>query len=125
MQPPEIGALLPLTPAVFHILLALADGESHGYAIMQRVAQQTGSAVRLGPATLYRSLRSMLEAGLIEETNERVDPALDDERRRYYRLSGFGQRVAQAEIERLRSLLSLAQAKPLLQHPPTTPGGGG
>lgn len=104
-----------LTPAIFHILLALADGEQHGYAIMQTVAQETGGTMRLGPGTLYRSIRMMLANNLIAETEERPDPALDDERRRYYRLTDFGQRVAQAEVERLRRLVQQAQAKPLLR----------
>src|ERR1051326_4519897 len=94
-------AMLPLTPAVFHILLALADGERHGYSIMQEIAAQTGGKMRIGPTTLYRSIKQMLLDGLIVETNERPDPALDDERRRYYRLTGFGQKVALAETQRL------------------------
>ncbi len=83
-QKPE--GMLPLTPAVFHILLALADGERHGYSIMQEIAVQTGGALRIGPTTLYRSIKRMLEDGLIVEVDERPDPELDDERRRYYRL---------------------------------------
>lgn len=106
-----------LTPAIFHILLALADGERHGYAIMQTVAKETGGAVRLGPGTLYRSIRVMLEHKLIAEADERPDPAIDDERRRYYRLTGRGLRVTQAEVERLRRLVQLAQSKPLLNQP--------
>jgi DNA-binding PadR family transcriptional regulator len=106
-----------LTPAIFHILLALADGERHGYAIMQAVAKETGGAVQLGPATLYRSIRVMLEHDLIAEADERPDPAIDDERRRYYRLTGHGLRVIQAEVERLRRLVQLAQSKPLLNQP--------
>ncbi len=86
-------SLLPLTPAVFHIMLALADGERHGYGIMQEVAALTDGALRLGPGTLYGSIKRMLADGLIEETDERPDPELDDERRRYYRLTDFGQRV--------------------------------
>lgn len=103
-----------LTPAIFHILLTLADGERHGYAIMQAVAKETGGAVQLGPGTLYRSIRVMLEHNLIAEADERPDPAIDDERRRYYRLTGYGLRVIQAEVERLRRLVLLAQSKPLL-----------
>ncbi len=82
--------MLPLTPAVFNILLALADGEKHGYAIMIEVEENTQGEVKMGPGTLYGSIKRMLGAGLIEETDERPDPELDDERRRYYRLSGSG-----------------------------------
>lgn len=107
-------ALLPLTPAVFHILLALADGERHGYGIMQEVGQRTDGAMRMGPGTLYGSIKRMLADGLIEAVGERPDPALDDERRRYYHLTDFGQRVAQAEALRLAQLVHLAQTKKLL-----------
>src|SRR5215468_5825566 len=89
--------MLPLTPAVFHILLALADSEKHGYGIMQEVARITDGTMRMGPGTLYGTIKRMLEAGLLEETDQRPDPALDDERRRYYRLTAFGEQVAQAE----------------------------
>jgi DNA-binding PadR family transcriptional regulator len=105
---------LPLTPAVFHILLALADGEKHGYSIMQEVATITNGTMRMGPGTLYGTIKRLLEARLIEETDERPDPALDDERRRYYRLTSFGERVAQAEAERLASLLNIARSKRLM-----------
>ena len=104
----------PLTPAVFHILLALAEGERHGYAIMREVAQQSGGRMRLGPGTLYGSLRRLLEEGLIEETETRPDPALDDERRRYYRLTPEGRRVAEAEAARLDDLARAARARGLL-----------
>jgi DNA-binding PadR family transcriptional regulator len=104
----------PLTPAVFHILLALADGERHGYAIMREVAEQTGGQMRLGPGTLYGSIRRMLSDGAIEESETRPDPALDDERRRYYRLTPFGRRVAEAEAVRLQALTRTAQARGLL-----------
>ncbi|MEE8178055.1 MAG: PadR family transcriptional regulator [Acidobacteriota bacterium] len=109
--------LLPLTPAGFHILLALADGEKHGYAVMQEVAKRSQGKVRLGPGTLYGSIKRMLSEGLIVESDERPDPKLDDERRRYYRLTEFGQRVAQAEAERLEGLVDAARAKMLLRHP--------
>jgi DNA-binding PadR family transcriptional regulator len=112
-QEPE--ALLPLTPAVYHILLALADGERHGYSIMREVEAYTGGQVRLGPTTLYRSIKQMLAAGLIVEADERPDPELDDERRRYYRLTTFGRQVALAETQRLSQLLAVAQAKRLAQ----------
>jgi DNA-binding PadR family transcriptional regulator len=100
---------------VFHILLALAAGERHGYAIMRTVAADTDGAVRLGPGTLYRTLRDLLAAGLIEECEARPDPALDDERRRYYRLTPRGKDVVRAEVQRLARLVERAQAKPLLQ----------
>ena len=109
-QDPE--AMLPLTPAVFHILLALADGERHGYSIMQEIAAQTQGKFRIGPTTLYRSIKQMLEASLIVETDERPDPALDDERRRYYRLTTFGKRVALSEIQRFERTIALAQSLP-------------
>ncbi len=109
--------LLPLTPAGFHILLALADGEKHGYAVMQEVAKRSQGKVRLGPGTLYGSIKRMLSEGLIVESDERPDPKLDDERRRYYRLTEFGQRVAEAEAERLAGLVDAARAKMLLRHP--------
>lgn len=108
----SIEDLLPLTPAVFHILLALAEGERHGYAIMREV--QTAGKMRLGPGTLYGSIRRMLSDGMIEESEARPDPALDDERRRYYRLAPFGRRVAEAEAERLQALTRTAQARGLL-----------
>jgi DNA-binding PadR family transcriptional regulator len=106
--------LLPLSPAVFHVLLALADAERHGYGIIKEVEARTEGRVRLGPGTLYGSIKRMLEEGLIEESDERPDSALDDERRRYYRLTGFGRRVASAEAERLSGLVDAARAKRLL-----------
>jgi DNA-binding PadR family transcriptional regulator len=111
-QDPE--KLLPLTPAVFHILLALADGERHGYAIMREVAESTGGQLQMGPGTLYGTIKRMMAAELIEESDERPDPALDDERRRYYRLTHFGRRVAAAEAERLNQLVRLARTKQLM-----------
>src|ERR1051326_5248264 len=115
-------ALLPLTPTVFHILLALADGQKHGYAIMQEVEARTDGAMRMGPGTLYGSIQRMLKDGLIEETRERAEPAAGEERRRYYRLTGFGQRVMQAEAHRLERLVQLAQSKQVL--PGFGPTGG-
>ncbi|HEV7893106.1 MAG TPA: PadR family transcriptional regulator [Pyrinomonadaceae bacterium] len=106
--------LLPLSPAVFHVLLALADAERHGYGIIKEVEARTEGRVRLGPGTLYGSIKRMLEEGLIEESDERPDSALDDERRRYYRLTGFGRRVASAEAGRLEGLVASARAKRLL-----------
>lgn len=109
--------LLPLTPAVFHILLALADEERHGYGIMQEVSRRTEGKVRMGPGTLYGTIKRMLAEGLIRESDERPDPELDDERRRYYRLTEFGKRVAIAEAERLEHLVADARAKSLLRTP--------
>jgi DNA-binding PadR family transcriptional regulator len=106
--------MLPLTPAVFHILLALADGEKHGYAIMQEVETLTDGRIRLGPGTLYGSIKRLLAGELIEESDERPDPELDDERRRYYRLTDFGQRVVEEEAERLLQLVRQAKLKKLL-----------
>src|SRR6266576_4396011 len=106
--------LLPLTPPVFHILLALADEERHGYGIMQDVAGQTDGALQLGPGTLYGCLKRMLAAGLVEESDERPDPALDDERRRYYRMTELGQLVVRAEARRLENAARAARAKRLL-----------
>ncbi len=105
---------LPLTPAVFNILLALADGEKHGYAIMLEVEANTNGQVKMGPGTLYGSIKRMLAAGLVAECDERPDPELDDQRRRYYSLTGLGRRVLAAEAERLTSQLRLAQAKGVL-----------
>jgi DNA-binding PadR family transcriptional regulator len=106
--------LLPLTPPVFHILLALSDGELHGYAIMQQVAADTNGALQLGPGTLYGCLKRMLGARLVEESDERPDPHLDDERRRYYRITDFGARTIRAEAQRLAVAVSAAQSKRLL-----------
>ena len=111
---PAVERLLPLTPASFHILLALAGGERHGYGIMQEVEALTQGQMRLGPGTLYRSIKQLLAADMIEESDERPDPALDDERRHYYRLTSFGQRVACAEAERLARLVALAHQRHLL-----------
>ncbi len=109
--------MLPLTPAVFYILLALVDGERHGYGIMQEIAARTDGKVRMGPGTLYGSIKRMQDNGLIEESGERPDPALDDERRRYYRLTDFGQRVVKAEAQRLAELVNVARSKRLLYGP--------
>jgi DNA-binding PadR family transcriptional regulator len=102
--------MLPLTPAV----LTLADGERHGYAIMQEVAANTGGQIRMGPGTLYGTIKRMIGSGLIEESDERPDPKLDDERRRYYRLTSLGRRVLGAEVKRLSALVQLARAKQLV-----------
>ncbi|HEY0752398.1 MAG TPA: PadR family transcriptional regulator [Ktedonobacteraceae bacterium] len=110
-------ALLPLPVAAFHILLALTEGERHGYGIMQETARSSNGKIRLGPGTLYRSLRRLLTDGLIEEVDERPAPELDDERRHYYRLTPFGLRVARAEAQRLAALVHMAQARKLLPQP--------
>ncbi len=113
LQNPE--ELLPLTPAVFNILLALADGDKHGYGIMLEVEVNTKGQVLMGPGTLYGSIKRMLQAGLIEESDERVDPEMDDPRRRsYYRLTGLGRRTLRMEAERLASQVQLARAKNIL-----------
>jgi len=106
--------LLPLTPSVFHILVALSLGERHGYAIMRQVAEDTDGALQLGPGTLYGCLQRMLAAGLVEESDQRPDPQLDDERRRYYRISDFGTRVVRAEAKRLDAAVTAARARRLL-----------
>lgn len=98
-----------LPPAVFHLLLALRGGEQHGYALMQRVEQLTDGQVRMGPGTLYGAIKRMLADGLIEETEERPDPALDDQRRRYYRITGKGAEACDAEVARLEALLHNAR----------------
>ncbi len=105
---------MPLTPAMFQILLALADKERHGYHIMREVEERTSGNVKLGPGTLYGSVKRMIGDGLIEELDERPAPDLDDERRRYYRLTDFGFRVASAEAQRLEQLVRSARAKKLL-----------
>jgi DNA-binding PadR family transcriptional regulator len=119
MQKPDVPARepeaqLPLTAATFQILMALADGERHGYAIMREVAEESGGTVRLGPGTLYGSLKRLLEGGLVEEGAERPDPALGEERRRYYRITDFGMAVARAEARRLDGLLRSARLKKLI-----------
>ena len=108
-----ITAMLPLLPAIFHILLALADEDRHGYAIIQDVAARTDGSIRLSPGTLYRSIQRMLEDGLIVETDERPSPEDDDERRRYYRLTPLGTAAAKAEAARLMDLVRMARARGL------------
>jgi len=115
-RPPE--AYLPLPPATFHILLALADGELHGYAIMKGVAARSEGTVRLGPGTLYGSLKRLLEAGLVEEGRERADPERGDERRRYYRLTPLGLSVVRAEARRLEGMVRAARRKKLIGERP-------
>ncbi len=106
---------LPLTPAVFHILLALVDTERHGYGIMQEVAVLTDGALRLGPGTLYGTLKRLVAAGIVEESEERPEPGNDDVRRRYYRLTDSGHNVAEAEARRLENLVHIAHDKRLLR----------
>jgi DNA-binding PadR family transcriptional regulator len=117
----NISPRQPLTPAVFHILLALANGEKHGYSIMKDVETQTAGKIKMGPGTLYGSIKRMLAAGLIEEADERPDPALDDQRRRYYRLSNIGQRALSAESQRLEQAVKIARQKHVLTCLQTTP----
>jgi DNA-binding PadR family transcriptional regulator len=116
--------LLPLTPAVFHVLLALTDGERHGYAIMQEVAESTGGRVSMGPGTLYGTIKRLLGARMIEESDERPDPELDDERRRYYRLTAVGQRAVKAEALRYAEITEVARRKRLIGKPIRAAQGG-
>jgi DNA-binding PadR family transcriptional regulator len=111
---PEPTDFLPLPRDTFDVLVSLADGDRHGYAILQDIAERTGGRIRLSPSTLYAVIKRLLESGLIEELSERPDPAHNDERRRYYRLTSFGRRVAQAEAVRLTRLLSDARASGLV-----------
>ncbi len=106
MEEPQ--SFLPLPTATLHILVALTSGEKHGYAIMGEVESLSDGAVRMGPGTLYGSIKRLLADGLIEESEERPDPALDDQRRRYYRLTRLGERVCAAELQRLQALIRRA-----------------
>ena len=110
----DASTFLPLTPAVFHILLALAQNERHGYAIMQEVEARTGGIVPMGPGTLYGSIKRMAAAGLIESAGERQE---DGERRRFYGLTKLGRAVLRAEAERLRDLVSAAEARRVIPKP--------
>ena len=107
---------LPLSPPVFHILLALAEGEAHGYAIMQDVSRRSDGVVRLGPGTLYGAIGRMLEDGLIEESEARPDPEMDDSRRRYYRLTHLGGDVLATETRRLSVLVRAARASKTIRN---------
>jgi DNA-binding PadR family transcriptional regulator len=109
--------LLPLTPAVFHVLLALAGEDRHGYAIMQEVAESTNGQIKMGPGTLYGTVKRLLEAQLIEESDERPDPHLDDERRRYYRLTEVGEQVVRAEARRYAEIVEIARGRKLIRKP--------
>jgi DNA-binding PadR family transcriptional regulator len=101
----------PLSAAVFHILLSLAEGERHGYALKREIVRRTGGKLNLGPGVLYGSISKMLEQGLIAESDERPDPHLDDERRRYYRITPLGRKAARAEAARMQELVDLAAAR--------------
>jgi DNA-binding PadR family transcriptional regulator len=100
--------LPPLSPAFFHILLSLGEGERHGYALKREISRRTDGKLKLGPGMLYGSINKMLELGLIEESDDRPDPHLDDERRRYFRITNLGRKAAQAEAARMRNLAQLA-----------------
>ena len=110
----DIDALVPLPPATFHILMAVADEERHGYAIIQHVEERTGGELRMSAGTLYRSIARMLEQGLLVESLRRPAKTADDPRRRYYRITPFGKAVARAEARRLTQLVRLARAQGLL-----------
>jgi DNA-binding PadR family transcriptional regulator len=110
-KPPSTESFLPLKPHWFHVLLSLADQEQHGYGIMQEVLERTDGRVRLWPATLYGTLKRLIDEDLIEESDERPAPELDDARRRYYRLTRLGRRVLAAESERLEDLVRVIHAK--------------
>jgi DNA-binding PadR family transcriptional regulator len=109
-----IESYLPLTPAVFHVLLALADGEKHGYIISKEIVRRTGGEVRLSAGTLYGIIKRLLDDEMIEESDDRPDFSLDDQRRRYYRLTKLGHAVAEAEAERMQRVLAMARAKRVL-----------
>jgi DNA-binding PadR family transcriptional regulator len=109
----EVESLLPLPPVTFHILVALADEDRHGYAVIKDVAARTGGTLTLNPGTLYRSIDRMVQQGLIREISSRPAREMDDERRRYYRITLFGREVAMAESRRLAQMLDLARAKGL------------
>ncbi len=117
-----IKTLTPLTPAVFYILLALASGEKHGYEIMKQVKHDSHGQVKMGSGTLYGSIKRMLADTLIEEAGERPDPAFDDERRRYYRLTELGRRAFTIELQRYTDVVSLAQQRRLLPQFTVEPG---
>jgi DNA-binding PadR family transcriptional regulator len=109
----DVDSFLPLPASAMHIIVAVAGGEKHGYAIMRDVEELSGGAVKMGPGTLYGSIKRMIDQGLLVEVAERPDPDLDDERRRYYRLTELGHRVGAAEQQRLGRLLSAAQFRNL------------
>ena len=111
----DLSSHLPLNHADFHILLSLSHDELHGYAIMQDVRNLTQGKVRMGPGTLYTSIKRLLEKNLIEESDERPDPEMDDQRRRYYRLTSLGRSLLKAEAERLHSLVEVVKARRLVK----------
>ena len=113
----EVDAYLPLTPPVFHVLIALADGEKHGYAILKEVEERTSGKAQLSTGTLYAIIKRLLSDGLIQEIDQRRDQ--DDERRRYYALTAFGKRVAAAEAQRMEDMLEAARMKKLVRRPRT------
>ena len=115
---------LPLTPVALNVLLALADEERHGYGIMLEVEERTGGRMRLGPGTLYGAIKRLREGAMIEESEERPDPELDDERRRYYRLTGFGRKVLAAEVGRLEAAVHAARKKGAYPSPAVRPAPG-
>jgi DNA-binding PadR family transcriptional regulator len=117
MKARDPETFLPLPVSEFQILLALADEERHGYAIKREVESRTKGDVQLGPGTLYGSVKRMVASGLIEDSDERPDPELDDERRRYYRITSLGRQVAVAEARRMERLVGIARAKRLLGRP--------
>src|SRR6266700_5868340 len=113
----DIQRMLPLTLPVFHMLLSLTDGERHGYALKREILQRTDKRINLGSGALYGAINKLLEQGLIVESDERPDPHLDDERRRYYRITTLGRRAIQAEAVRLRDLVRLAESRVELPEP--------
>lgn len=110
-----VKAPFKMTPAVFHVLLAMADGETHGYRIMQEVADRTRGRLKLGPGSLYFTINRLEESDMIVESDVRPDPALDDSRRKYYRLTDYGQAVLEAELETLADIVEVARSKDLIR----------
>lgn len=106
----------PLTPAVLYILMALSDGDKHGYAIMKQVESDSKGKVTMGPGTLYGSLKRMLDAGLVAESEKKIDPAMDDQRRVYYKITGLGQEALYAELERYRRVVALTRRRTTLAY---------
>ncbi len=113
----DMTTTTPLTPAVFHILLALSNGERHGYGIMKQVEADSQGNVSMGPGTLYGSLKRMLDSGLVKESAKRVDPQMDDERRIYYQITGAGKKALEAELERYKHIVSVAKERNLFPNP--------